>query len=242
MSTSNPPAPAAQPKAKAESASDKRRRLRDEYVTAVAELCTDKGIRADLRSGLGRPLEQCGRMHRWLAWRVPQDSFGERAPYAVASLIADRPRSVREAQTARADAQAADATGSAVDPAAVGPMPWTRRPNLGTSLALAVLAGMKEGTAESHLRLLTRQSFASVHPRLPSLLQYVQDKDAAGQGAVDWAVLLDDLARWDLRRDEIATRWLQSFYRTLHTPRQPAADPTGEHSPNFPETRESEAL
>ena len=105
--------------------------------------------------------------------------------------------------------------------------------HLGTGLGQAVLAGMKEGSAESHLRLLTRQGFASVHPRLPSLLRYVQDKDAQ----VDWAVLLDELSSWDVARDEIATRWLQSFYRTLHAPRTSTDNPADAQSPK---TEESE--
>jgi CRISPR system Cascade subunit CasB len=233
MSTPALPAPAT------ESRSDKRHRLREEYVAAVMALCADTGTRADLRSGLGRPMEQCGRMHRWLAWRVPEDSFGERAHYAVASLIADRPRAVREAQTAHAAAERATETETGSAPATAAeaalprPVPWHRRPNLGTGLGQAVLAGMKEGSAESHLRLLTRQGFASVHPRLPSLLRYVQDKDAQ----VDWAVLLDELSSWDVARDEIATRWLQSFYRTLHAPRTSTDNPADAQSPK---TEESE--
>jgi CRISPR system Cascade subunit CasB len=233
MSTPALPAPA-------ESRFDKRHRLREEYVAAVMALCADTGTRADLRSGLGRPMEQCGRMHRWLAWRVPEDSFGERAHYAVASLIADRPRAVREAQAARAAAEHTDAPDTGPDPSTAAEpalprlVPWQRRSNLGTGLGQAVLAGMKEGSAESHLRLLTRQGFASIHPRLPSLLRYVQDKDAE----VDWAVLLEDLASWEVARDQIATRWLQSFYRTLHAPRTNADTAAGAHTP---ETEKSEA-
>ncbi|MFC1417760.1 type I-E CRISPR-associated protein Cse2/CasB [Streptacidiphilus cavernicola] len=231
MSTPAPPEPGT------ESRSEKRHRSAQEYVTAVVAMCADTGTRADLRSGLGRPLEQCARMHRWLAWRVPQDSFGERAHYAVASLIADRPRAVREAQAARAATEPANApgTGSATvtEPAPLQPVPWHHRPNLGTGLGQAVLAGMKEGSAESHLRLLTRQGFISVHPRLPSLLRYVQDKGTE----VDWAVLLEDLSAWDLARDAIATRWLQSFYRTLHAPRPGSDTPADAQSSR---TEESE--
>ena len=231
MSTPTSPAPAA-----AESAYDRRHRLRDEYVAAVIDLCKDTGTRADLRSGLGRPIEQCGRMHRPLAWRVPENSRGERAHYAVASLIADRPRAVREARTAAAGTESNNESDVASNPVlAAGPVPWNRRPNLGTSLGRAVLAGMKEGSAESHLRLLTRQGSASIHSRLPSLLQYVQAKGAD----VDWAVLLEDLSYWDLNRDEIATRWLQSFYRTLHAPRPTAEVPADGQNPDTPESEAS---
>ncbi|MFI5756842.1 type I-E CRISPR-associated protein Cse2/CasB [Streptomyces sp. NPDC051569] len=196
---------------------DDRREGRDRFVAEITDLCADRGTRADLRSGLGRPVKQCGRMHRYLARRVPENSYGEHAYYAVAALIADRPRSVRDAQSAIAvvptDEKAGQGrdSGDADDALKAAPLPWKRRPNLGTSLALAVRAGMKEGSAESHLRLLTRQSFTSVHPRLHSLVRYAQDKGAE----IDWAVLLDDLVGWDTNRDAVATRWLQSFYRTL---------------------------
>lgn len=196
---------------------DDRRARRERFVAEITLLCADHGTRADLRSGLGRPVKQCGRMHRYLARRVPENSYGEHAFYAVAALIADRPRAILDAQSAIAakptDTEAGRARnpGNTDDGAKAAAAPWERRPNLGTSLALAVRAGMKEGSAESHLRLLTRQSFTSVHPRLHSLVRYAQDKGAE----VDWAVLLDDLVGWDTDRDAVATRWLQSFYRTL---------------------------
>ncbi|EST31535.1 type I-E CRISPR-associated protein Cse2/CasB [Streptomyces niveus] len=217
---------------------DDRRERRDRFVAEITGLCAEGGTRADLRSGLGRSVNQCGRMHRYLARRVPEGSYGEHAYYAVAALIADRPRAVRDAQAAIAvkptdeNARQGQDPGNADDTPKAAPVPWERRPNLGTSLALAVRAGMKEGSAESHLRLLTRQSFTSVHPRLHSLLRYAQDKGAE----IDWAVLLDDLVGWDTDRDAVATRWLQSFYRTL------SGEPLNSAPDNEinPETEESE--
>ncbi|WP_377271633.1 type I-E CRISPR-associated protein Cse2/CasB [Peterkaempfera sp. SMS 1(5)a] len=220
MSTTSPPAPAP-------TGSETRRERMTAFVAAVTTLCEAPGARADLRSGLGRPVDQCGRMHRYLAWRVPQGQYDERAYYAVAALIAARPRAVRDADGEQASADPAEGTApTTVSPTHDREQPdtsstaaWHTRPNLGDSLALAVRnAKMKEDSAETRLRLLTRQSTTSVHPRLPALIRHLQTSGIT----VDWAVLLDDLSAWDLYRDRIATRWLQSFYRTLHSPRATA--------------------
>ena len=217
-----------------------RRRRMTAFVADVIVLCEAPGARADLRSGLGRPVDHCGRMHRYLAWRVSQGQHDERAYYAVAALIAARPRSARDAdaernagpvgETSPTEGAAPDEASPVVDaerPDDYSTASWRNRPNLGVSLALAVRdARMKEDSAENRLRLLTRQSTTSVHPRLPALIRYL-----LGSGiAVDWAVLLDDLSGWDLYRDRIATRWLQSFYRTLHAP--PVTNPANTENEN----------
>lgn len=222
MSTTSPPTTS-------RASVEARRDRMTAFVAAVTTLCEAPGVRADLRSGLGRPVDQCARMHRYLAWRVPEGQYDERAYYAVAALIAARPRSARDA-----DADAEQANGEATEgtpstatslehdreqPHRGSTTPWHTRPNLGDSLALAVRdAKIKEDTAETRLRLLTRQSTTSAHPRLPALIRHLQTSGIP----VDWAVLLDDLSGWDLNRDRIATRWLQSFYRTLHAPRATA--------------------
>ncbi|MYV93089.1 type I-E CRISPR-associated protein Cse2/CasB, partial [Streptomyces sp. SID1034] len=88
------------------------------------------------------------------------------------------------------------------------------RPNLGASLADAVNRGLfKPGSAEADLHLMARQSSDSLHQRLPSLTQRI----LKGGVPLDWAVLLNDLAWWNHRRDQIATRWLESYFRVRTT-------------------------
>ena len=59
---------------------------------------------------------------------------------------------------------------------------------------------------------MTRSSADSLHQRLPALIRHLHSKGVP----VDWAVLLRDLEFWDRNRDAVATRWLQTYYRTLH--------------------------
>ncbi|GGO99247.1 type I-E CRISPR-associated protein Cse2/CasB [Wenjunlia tyrosinilytica] len=172
------------------------------FVRYVLGLCErDKGVRADLRSGRGLPVERCNRLHRYLVPRLSEDLHpdAKRAHYAVAALIADRPRAARDADAARS-----------ADAVAVPALDWWKRPNLGASLATGVNKKLfKPSTAESDLHLMARQNTEAIHPRLPSMARYLQ-----GHGvAVDWAVLLEDLTWWNYDRDRIATRWLESYFR-----------------------------
>ncbi|MFE8926217.1 type I-E CRISPR-associated protein Cse2/CasB [Streptomyces rochei] len=83
---------------------------------------------------------------------------------------------------------------------------------MGASLGQAVAQGvMKESSAESALHLMARQSSDAVHPYLPALTRQL----VAGGIPVDWAVLLEDLAWFNRNRDRIATRWLESYFRTV---------------------------
>jgi CRISPR type I-E-associated protein CasB/Cse2 len=39
---------------------------------------------------------------------------------------------------------------------------------------------------------------------------------------VSWGQLIDDLRAWRYRRDQVAKRWLQTYYRTLYDADQQA--------------------
>ncbi|MFF2101743.1 type I-E CRISPR-associated protein Cse2/CasB [Streptomyces sp. NPDC058202] len=186
----------------------KSSRRSDRFVAHVHELCASKGSRADLRRGLGLPVERCNYLHRYL---VPFLSEGvhpdaRRAHYAVASLIAAQPRAARDARAMRP---------VAADDVAY----WSRRANLGAALGQAVSKRViKPRTAESTLHLMSRQSTEAIHPRLPALTRQL-----LGNGvAVDWAVLLEDLSWWNRSREHIATRWFESYFRI--TSAAPAGD------------------
>ncbi|SDH09670.1 CRISPR system Cascade subunit CasA [Sinosporangium album] len=161
-----------------------------QFVTGVFELCEDPGKRSALRSGLGRPLDECHRMHKVIAGRVPNKQENiQRAYYAIAAMIASLPPQAR-------------GRSSADNPVGRG---------FGQCLAEGVAHGvLRESTAESHLDLLTRQSVDGLHRHLPAMVRAVADRSSA----VDWGQLLLDLQRWEEHRDQIARRWLQSFYRT----------------------------
>ncbi|MFI6019030.1 type I-E CRISPR-associated protein Cse2/CasB [Streptomyces sp. NPDC051287] len=180
-------------------------RASDAFVSYVLSLCATKRVQADLRTGLGQPVERCNYLHRYLVRRLPerQHRDARRAHYAVAALIAARPRTARDQAS-----QNTDTTGTPPQPAAE----WYRRPNLGAAMAEAVNKGViKPDSAEGDLHLFTRQSSDALHQRLPALARHLQ----SGGIALDWAVLLEDLAWWDRDRDRVATRWLESYFRTL---------------------------
>jgi CRISPR type I-E-associated protein CasB/Cse2 len=186
----------------------------DAFVTYLTGLCaTSTKAQADLRSGLGRPLESCALLHRYLVPRLPdvkrpgRYDDRRRAHYTVAALIGGRPRAARDAARAATKAAAA-APADAVSAGAS--VPWWQRPNLGASLAEAVNKKLiKPDTAEADLHLMTRQGSEALGKRLPSLTRHL----LTGGVAIDWAVLLDDLAWWNEDRDRIATRWLEAYFR-----------------------------
>jgi CRISPR type I-E-associated protein CasB/Cse2 len=182
--------------------SSERTRYQDaqDFVAVVLQLCEDPGKRAALRSGLGRHLDRCQRMHRVIAARVPPgNESSERAHYAVAAMIASLPPQAR----------------GAVKDSAGSPR------NFGACLAEGVgRAALRESAAESRLNLLTRQSVDGVHRHLPAAVRVLADRPTA----VDWAKLLIDLRWWDYDRDQIARHWLQSFYRTRFKAERDAAE------------------
>ncbi|MFI1420268.1 type I-E CRISPR-associated protein Cse2/CasB [Streptomyces sp. NPDC020731] len=174
-------------------------RVSDRFATYVHQVCESKQARAALRRGLGLPVERCTYMHRYLvSWLRDHDDQHHadvrRAYYAVAALIAARPRSARD-----------------ITPDESAIASWYERANLGASLGQAVAKGvLKENSAESALHLMARQSSDAVHPGLPALVRQL----LGGGITVDWAVLLEDLAWWNRSRDRIATRWLEHYFRT----------------------------
>lgn len=217
----------------------------EEFVAHVLEVCRSNRARADLRRGLGLPVERCSRAHRYLASelsaRLHRESRG--AHYGIAALIAARPRVARdaddEAESAEAEspevggAEVAGADGelpaSAAPEAATGPT-WRERPNLGVSFAHAVNAGaMKSASAENELHLLTRQSSSAIHERLPALTRQMLSAGVS----IDWAILLEDLSWWSRNQEKTATDWLVGYFRNLaHAePDDPDADPDGEPAP-----------
>lgn len=182
-------------------------RSSDNFVAYVMQLCQVKKTQSDLRTGLGVPVDRCNYLHRYLVPRLPERMHPDarRAHYAVAALIAARPRSAREA----------DATGAAES----APRPdWYQRRNLGASLAQAVNKQVtKPDSAEGDLHLMARQSSQAIHPRLPALTRHL----LTGGVPVDWAVLLEDLSWWNRDRNKVATRWLEAYFRTAE-PEVPA--------------------
>lgn len=161
-----------------------------QFVIEVFELCEDPGKRSALRSGLRRPLDECHRMHKVIAAKVPDERDNrQRAYYAVAAMIASLPPQARGEPPSDA---------------------LTSR-TLGQCLAEGVNRGvLRESSAEARLDLLTRQSVDGLHRHLPAVVRILADQLTA----LDWAQLLLDLQRWEDNRDRIARRWLQSFYRT----------------------------
>ncbi|MEU0217972.1 type I-E CRISPR-associated protein Cse2/CasB [Streptomyces sp. NPDC006265] len=190
-------------------------RVSDRFVAYVHRVCASTQTRAALRRGLGLPVERCNYMHRYLVpWLRDHDDqhHGDvrRAYYAVASLIAARPRSARDT--------------TPDDSASVS---WFERSNLGASLGQAVAKGvMKANSAESALHLMARQSSDAIHPGLPALTRQLQ----SGGITIDWAVLLEDLAWWNRSRDRIATRWLESYFRTAAGTTDPAPSDSAEEN------------
>ncbi|WP_228678909.1 type I-E CRISPR-associated protein Cse2/CasB [Streptomyces pseudogriseolus] len=206
MTDSAPTAPAPSPSPSV--------RTSDRFVAYVHQVCASTQARAALRRGLGLPVERCTYMHRYLVpWLRDHDDqhYGDvrRAYYAVAALIAARPRSARD-----------------TTPDQDTPMPWYERPNLGASLGQAVAKGvLKETSAESALHLMARQSSDAIHPGLPALVRQL----LSGGIPIDWAVLLEDLTWWNRSRDRIATRWLESYFRTASTTNPALADSAEEN-------------
>ncbi|WP_371794169.1 type I-E CRISPR-associated protein Cse2/CasB [Streptomyces sp. NBC_01718] len=212
-----------------------RRAHYDDFVAQVIDQCTDNSIRADLASGRGRPWTECDRMQPHLI-RLVAGYGARRAHSTVACLIAMQRRLTdggRYLPESASDDPSVDADGtthpspSAVDTAAAAPtdnsappdtranpgLLWRMRPNLGTSLAIAVVRhGFDEERMTERLKTLTKLPSELLHPGLWSLTGYLRNHDAA---RLDFALLLEDLAWWDNDQPEIATRWRESYFPTL---------------------------
>lgn len=171
-----------------------------------------------LRAPSGAPLD------------LPEGLAPEWAFYGVAALIAAQPRDARDEDgAADSDGQDHDA-GAAPNPdeaalpgsddasePGIGsdgrprPRQEEARSNLGVSLAQGVHAGrLNADTTESRLHRLCRLDLAGVHKRLPALVRQARSQRVP----IDWAVLIQDLARWDTERDLVAKQWLQSYHCT----------------------------
>ncbi|MGX1675605.1 type I-E CRISPR-associated protein Cse2/CasB [Streptomyces sp. NPDC055400] len=178
-------------------------RYADEYrfVAQVRHICRESpGARAALRSGLGKPVDRCERMHWVVAGLVPEKDRGyesERPYYAIASMIAAAPASQSDDK-------------NPTDPAVPAQRSRTSPRTLGECLADAVDKGsIRESGAEAKLQLLTRQSTGGLHRHLPPVMRLLDSRLDIG----DWVRLLADLRAWETNRQRVARRWLQSFYR-----------------------------
>ncbi|MFC4018969.1 type I-E CRISPR-associated protein Cse2/CasB [Micromonospora sp. GCM10011542] len=198
---------------------DTEERRSDRFVRRVTEQCLrDRGQRAALRRGLRRPPEQAHTMHAVVAPLLPpsvrQDH--EYAYYAVAAMIAASVRDGSNAGSAKEETSDVDDV-EVVAAADVDAGPGNR-PDLGQSLAWAVCRpgsgrrAMNRATAEKRLHLLVRQGYPGVYQHLAGVVRHL----GAVEVQVNWGQLLDDLCQWRYRRDHVAKRWLQSYYRTLH--------------------------
>ncbi|MFF7731166.1 type I-E CRISPR-associated protein Cse2/CasB [Streptomyces sp. NPDC008001] len=199
------------------------------FVRAVQRASAqDRGVRAALRSGLGKGLDDVPRMHRVVAPLLPpsvmNDDDALRAFYTIAALIAAYPHATQpldEEATASQSSAAATADGpetaEAHEPAATAKQRQELYgDSLGIAFALAVARGpregIREGGAETRLNQLTRQSTAGLHRHLPAAVRQLCSRNAPP----DWARLLVDLRAWPRDRRRTGRRWLQDFYRTRH--------------------------
>ncbi|MEE1756493.1 type I-E CRISPR-associated protein Cse2/CasB [Streptomyces sp. SP18CS02] len=251
----------------------------DTFVARVREVCRRPGAQQALRAGLARPVNEVpARTHAALlrGGLVPDHAPAaeKRAYYAVAALIAARPRAERRAdEDARRAADGQAGTGDrpagtdvrpagmegATEGAAVEPGAGTGSPpgrpasaaptgapatqpkvswgtSLGESMAQLTARRVRHNTpatgdtkqrtadtskadgAEQRLHLLVRQDIEGLHRMLPAVLRRLGSADVS----VDYGRLLRDLVRWPGRRDDIATRWLEDYYRTLRRAERPA--------------------
>ncbi|MGW4290438.1 type I-E CRISPR-associated protein Cse2/CasB [Streptomyces sp. NPDC004673] len=222
----------------------------DTFVTQVQQACLSPAVQQALRAGLGRPLGEIpARTFAALLRRglFPDHVYpaDKRAYYAVASLIAARPRAARRTDgPARGDAQPGEH--SDVSPPSVPPVETTpvskntapARASWGTSLgeSLAGVSARRANAAEpadaastsadphkvsgveQRLHLLVRQDIDGLHRMLPGV---VRQLSSAGI-PVDYGRLLHDILRWPHWRDETTLRWLEDFYRTQRRTERPA--------------------
>jgi CRISPR system Cascade subunit CasB len=212
------------------------------FVQHIETRCAqDPGVRVALRKGLRRDLDDVRGLHRIVAAWLPDGCppAEERAFYAVAAMIADRPRhSFHTPADSDENPDAAAPSDSQPTAAAVAEndeptrTQRTRKDSLGASYARAVLAqagrGLAENTAEARLNLLTRQSLPGIHRHLPGSIRHLRDAGAS----IDFAVLLDDLATWPYRSKTTARRWLKDYYRTRRAPLEAAAQTRDTNQPD----------
>lgn len=182
-------------------------RKRQQFVRGVINQCEDRyhpGIRATLRSGLGKQVDRVPKqVHQYVIKAgLPdtEDEYRQHAHYAVAAMIAAVPSKIS---------------------LRIGLGDGGARRDFGRCLADAVLRNdLQRLSAENALGLLAKQSTRGLHRHLPAVVGRLTDRP----GAMDWSALLADLEAWPERQDQIARRWLQSFYRTLEYAARAAAE------------------
>ncbi|MDH6575189.1 type I-E CRISPR-associated protein Cse2/CasB [Kitasatospora sp. MAP5-34] len=179
------------------------------FVRWIDQRCyADPGVRAALRRGVGRSLDDVPYMHRfvanWLTAEHLRDLDTQRAYYTVASLVAAQRRDQYAAASTKQDSG---------NPAPERPYGTSLGAAFATGVAKGTEAGIRESSAETRLNLLTRQSVNGLHRHLPGSVRQLRDKNVE----VDWAQLLVDLSRWRRHSGSIKRRWLQDFYRARRT-------------------------
>ena len=206
----------------------------DFFVARVIAVCHNAGEQQALRRALAKPVHEVpARTHAVLLKTrptekdspdlplIPYDVRDKRPFYAVAALIAARPRIQRVDAALPHDDEEKDPVAPAAGTAPAVDDFRSGGTNLGESIALAVTRrddAVKEKGAESKLHLMVRQDIDGLHRMLPSIVRLV-----TGTGVrVDYACLLKDLRSWPAYRDDVVTRWLESYYRTLGAEREKA--------------------
>ncbi|GGN66278.1 type I-E CRISPR-associated protein Cse2/CasB [Nocardia rhizosphaerihabitans] len=143
------------------------------FVEYITDLTDDLGVRAALRSGLGRPVERADRMHAYLSpWTTSSKPHEEAVRYTVASLIAHRP---------------------------VGAIPGKAPGNIGASIAR--YTAVAANTRESSVHLLSRQPAGALCRMLTRIVVPMRSDDVAIdfatllQDATRWPRYRNDTAR-----------------------------------------------
>lgn len=153
----------------------------EEYLKSLRD---NKVALADLRSGRGRPLVECVRLHRWIVEFVPDDlvdTARERAAYTVAALFASYP-----------DIPTTDG-------------------DLGSTLAAVRDSGRfsAEGIGRRLVHLARAPDSQTLCRNLSAVVPLIDQSGAP----LSWARLADDINWWDRASDRITRRWLRAFYR-----------------------------
>ncbi|GAA3729711.1 CRISPR system Cascade subunit CasB [Spinactinospora alkalitolerans] len=219
----------------------------DALVERVRTVITgEPAARAALRRGVGLTPEDPRMIpaHGIVApYTTDEHSNTERAFYAVAAIMAAQTRDARGKDTASGEEEAEpqiSGDGSAAEneaepvqargngqskdngeaeKGAKATGKAGKRPNLGVTLAKAVIKRtLNADTTEQRLHLLARQPIDGVHRHLPRLVLHLRGNSEP----VDWGLLIRDLARWGHSPGQVAKEWVQGYHRTLETDRRKA--------------------
>jgi len=187
-------------------------------VLEIKTECAKPGTRSKLRRGLGKDVDEVPSMHEIVAPWLPEHRSreSERAYYAVASMIADRPRHSSDSSSRDAEPPESTVARSENEPDEKTASPYGV--SLGATLAQAVFAAAPHererriaGTRR-RLDILVRQSTSGLHRYLPSSVRFLRQCEVEP----DWAQLLTDLTFWPDYAGDIGRRWQQDYFRLLH--------------------------